>query len=240
MNAMEAVKQVLLQLGTGWILWLLAGLSLVSAVLAVERWMFYRSRAGDVRGLADLLDARLGRGEVTTAIDELGRSTAVAATIAAAGLRLADRGPAAAEKSMQSATALERSRLEQRLAYLGTLGNNAPFIGLFGTVIGIVQAFEELGRSGTQAHAGTAQVASQALMSSIAEALVATAVGIAVALPAVAMFNYLQRRMHSLLAEAEVLTSLVLAYLQERPVSGGGGLPAPSRSPRHAPAEGGA
>src|SRR5690606_30719130 len=111
-----------------------------------------------------------------------------------AGLRLAPRGPAAAEKGMQSAIAAERKALEARLAYLGTLGNNAPFVGLFGTVIGVILAFEELGQAGA-AGTGASQVASAAVMSAIAEALVATAVGIGVALPAVAAYNYFQRRL---------------------------------------------
>lgn len=119
---------------------------------------------------------------------------------------------------MQSAAALERARLERWLAYLGTLGNNAPFIGLFGTVIGVIGAFEALGQetAAPSARAGVAaatQVASQAVMTSIAEALVATAVGILVALPAVAAFNYFQRRAASLLSGTEVLSNLVLAYL---------------------------
>src|SRR5262249_35932391 len=146
----------------------------------------------------------------------------VAASIAGAGLRLAHLGPEAAEKAMQSATAMERSRLEMRLAYLGTLGNNAPFIGLFGTVIGIIQAFEELGH-GAPGHGGgmANQVASQAVMTGIAEALVTTAIGIAVALPAVAAYNYFQRRVASMLSSADVLTNLVLAYLSSRPFSPG-------------------
>jgi biopolymer transport protein ExbB len=140
----------------------------------------------------------------------------VAARVADAGLRLADRGAAAAEKAMQSAATLERGRLERWLAFLATVGNNAPFIGLFGTVVGVIHAFEELGH-GAPGHGATAagQVASQAVMASIAEALVATAVGILVALPAVATYNYLQRRVASLLSGTEVLTSLVLAYIVE-------------------------
>ena len=92
------------------------------------------------------------------------------------------------------------ARLERWLAYLGTLGNNAPFIGLFGTVIGVIGAFEELGH-GAEPAAGRQRraVASHPVMASIAEALVATAVGILVALPAVAAFNYFQRRIASLL-----------------------------------------
>ena len=113
---------------------------------------------------------------------------------------------------------------------MGTVGNNAPFIGLFGTVIGVIGAFEALGHvaSGDSGGAGAAaqvgsQAASQAVMASIAEALVATAVGILVALPAVAAFNYFQRRMASLLAATEGLLNLVLAYLSEEVVDGDGG-----------------
>jgi biopolymer transport protein ExbB len=140
----------------------------------------------------------------------------VAASIAAAGLRLADRGADAVDKAMRSAAALERTRLERGLAFLGTLGNNAPFIGLFGTVVGVIGAFEHLGQAAPGAAAAAGQAASSLVMSSIAEALVATAVGILVALPAVATYNYFQRRIVILLGGAEVLTNLVLAYLTDR------------------------
>jgi biopolymer transport protein ExbB len=218
MSTAETIKHFFLQTGSGWVLWLLGILSVVSVTLFVERWLFYRSREGDLRGLANQLHERLSRGEIDQAIDDLGRSGAVSAAIAAAGLRLSHLGAAAAEKAMQSAFALERERLQQRLAYLGTLGNNAPFVGLFGTVIGVILAFEELGH-GAPGHAGSAagQVASQAVMTAIAEALVATAVGIAVALPAVAAYNYFQRRVATLLSGSEVLSNLVLAYLSGEP-----------------------
>jgi biopolymer transport protein ExbB len=217
MSTVEVIKHFFLETGSGWVLWLLAGLSIVSITLFVERWLFYRAREGDLRGLADQLHDRLSQGKIAQAIEDLGKSGAVSAAIAAAGLRLSHLGPIAADKAMQSASALERERLQQRLAYLGTLGNNAPFVGLFGTVIGVILAFEELGH-GAAGHASSAagQVASQAVMSAIAEALVATAVGIAVALPAVAAYNYFQRRVASLLAGSEVLSNLVLAYLSSQ------------------------
>jgi len=228
MSTVEAIKHFFISSGATWVLWALGCLSIVSVAITVERWLCYRTRGGDLRALALGLDGRLSKGEFREAIDDLGKSPSVAATIAAAGLRLAHLGPEAVGKAMSSATAFERSQLEKRLAYLGTLGNNAPFIGLFGTVIGVIQAFEELGH-GAAGHGGGAsaasQVASQAVMSGIAEALVATAVGIAVALPAVASYNYFQRRVASLLSGAEVLSELVLAYLSgsRRPFSDGGG-----------------
>ena len=216
MNTIDVVKHLLLRFGTAWVLWLLAGLSVVSIVLIVERWLFYRKAHAELRGMADRLHDLLSARRIDQAIAELSASPSIAASIAVAGLRLAHHGAAAAEKAMQSATALERSRLEKRLAFLGTLGNNAPFVGLFGTVIGVIAAFEELGHGAPGHGAGVSaagQVASQAVMASIAEALVATAVGLLVALPAVAAYNYLSRRVTALIAETEVLSNLVLAYL---------------------------
>jgi biopolymer transport protein ExbB len=216
MNTTESVKQVLLASGASWVLWLLGLLSMSSLALAVERWLYLRRRGGDLEGLARQLDVHLRDDDFERARTLLAGSPAVAARVADAGLRLADRGTGAAEKAMQSAAALERGRLERWLPYLATIGNNAPFLGLFGTVVGVIHAFEELGHA-APGHGATAagQVASQAVMASIAEALVATAVGILVALPAVAAYNYLQRRVTTLLAGAEVLTNLVLAYIAD-------------------------
>jgi biopolymer transport protein ExbB len=214
--SIESVKQILLVSGAGWVLWLLAALSASSLALALERWMYLRRRSGDLEALARLLDEHLHDNDFASARKLLEASPAVAARVADAGLRLADRGTEAAEKAMQSASALERGRLERWLAFLATVGNNAPFVGLFGTVVGVIHAFEELGHA-APGHGTTAagQVASQAVMASIAEALVATAVGILVALPAVAAYNYLQRQVVSLLSGAEVLTNLVLAYIAD-------------------------
>lgn len=216
MNTVESIKHLFLDAGAGWVLWLLAGLSVVSLAVTVERYLLYKKSAGNLHALARGLHVRLVDSDAPGAIQWLESSASVPARIAAAGLGLAARGPAAAEKAMASRTALERDDLDRRLAFLGTVGNNAPFIGLFGTVIGVIQAFEELGH-GAVGHAGagaSGQLASGAVMSAIAEALVATAVGIFVALPAVAAYNYLQRRVEHLLSGAEVLSNLVLAYLQ--------------------------
>ena len=219
MTTLDAVKQLLLQSGAAWILSLLGSLSLISVAIIVERWLYFRTRDENLETLATALDEPLSQGNIPGAIAILEQSRSTAAAIAAAGLRLAPRGAMAGEKAMQSATALERSRLERFLTYLGTLGNNAPFVGLFGTVVGVIAAFEELGHGAPGHGSGSAasQVASQAVMSSIAEALVATAVGIVVALPAVAAYNYFQRRITTLLSGSEVLSNLVLAYLSDTP-----------------------
>jgi biopolymer transport protein ExbB len=214
MNTIDTIKHLFVEFGAGWVLWLLFGLSALSVVVSVERWLFFRAKSEGVRQLFAKLDGFLSKGAFDAALDALGSARSVSAAVARAGLRLAPRGVQAADKGMQSALALERKGLENRLSYLGTLGNNAPFIGLFGTVIGVILAFEELGQATSSEGTGAAsQVASAAVMSAIAEALVATAVGIAVALPAVALYNYFQRRLAVLLDDAEALANLLLAYL---------------------------
>lgn len=217
MSPIDAVKHLLLESGAAWVLYFLGLLSVITVALVVERTLFYRAVRGDVGQLVRELDTRLAEGQLEAAKEEMGRSRSVAASIALAGLRLSPRGHVAAEHGMRSATAIERARLERWLAYLGTVGNNAPFVGLFGTVIGVIHAFEELGHStGQSAAAAASQVASQEVMAAVAEALVATAVGILVALPAVAFFNYFQRKVTAILGEAEALSSIVLAYIGDK------------------------
>jgi len=221
MNTVETIKELFVHSGASWVLWLLFALSAGSLAIVLERWLFFRSKDDDVRALAAELDAHLSNGSVAQAFEALRPLRSVGAAVARAGLRLAPRGPAAAEKGMQSATSAERKSLEARLAYLGTLGNNAPFIGLLGTVIGVILAFEQLGQAtGTAGTGAASQVASAAVMAAIAEALVATAVGIGVALPAVAAYNYFQRRIATILDDAETLSALVLAYLVSNPDEG--------------------
>jgi len=213
---MEAVKDALLGAGTSWVLWLLAGLLAVALAVAVERALFFRRRQGWPARLAARLENRLRRGEVAEARSELERDTSAAAAIAAAGLRNLSWGAAAVEKAMVGALAIERERLERGLSSLATIGNNAPFVGLFGTVVGVIHAFDELGRGRT-----AGEQLSDAVMSGIAEALVATAVGILVALPAVAAFNHLSRRVAVIVGGAEALTSVVVAYLLRSREQGG-------------------
>ncbi len=211
MNIVELFKSALLTHGAGWVLWFLVALSLVVVMIGFERWLYYRARSGDTELLANVLEAYLrdSWGERQPAWPDAGR--ALSARVIQAGLKMAEYGVAPTTQAMQSRVALERELLEKRLTILGTIGNNAPFVGLLGTVIGVVHAFEELGRS---AVAGQQQ--SAAVMSGIAEALVATAVGLVVAIPAVAVYNYFHRSMASLIGSTEVLTRLLLAHVAMR------------------------
>lgn len=96
------------------------------------------------------------------------------------------------EKNLLSYEPLKlKLSLEKRLGILATFGNNAPFIGLFGTVLGIMQAFHDLGQS--------SEFGVKVVMEGISEALVATAMGLFVAIPSVIAYNYFVRKIKTLL-----------------------------------------
>jgi biopolymer transport protein ExbB len=217
-NLVEHSKRLMTNFGAAWVMWLLLFLSVISVAIMLERGWFFYSLRDDLTGLARSLGDYLRRGEVAEAKRLLENSPSAEAAVVVAGLIEADRGPKAAEEAMAGAAAYQRMKLEKRLVYLGTLGNNAPFVGLLGTVIGIVQAFDELGKAAKQQ---TQQVAStiapQTVMTSIAEALVATAIGLLVAIPAVAAYNTFQRLIKSTLANTEVLSRILLAHLKAEP-----------------------
>lgn len=215
MNLTEWLQRVMTNFGAQWVMWLLIALSVVSVAIMLERAWFYWSLRDDLVRLASDLRELLRSGDFEGARRKMEASPSAEAAVVVAGLMEADRGGRAAEEAMHGALALQRMRLERRLAYLGTLGNNAPFIGLFGTVIGVVQAFAALGRqdTATAAAEAAAGMAPQEVMAAIAEALVATAVGLAVAIPAVATYNFFQRQLRSTLGNTDALSRVLLAHL---------------------------
>ncbi len=222
MNSLiERVKSAMVGLGTGWILVLMLLLSIVSLAIMLERVWLYWSLRDDIDELMRDLGRLLRGGALPGARRRLEASRSAEAAVVVAGLVEADRGVEAAQEAMEGASALQRLKLEKRLAFLGTLGNNAPFIGLLGTVIGIVAAFDELSKVKMAAAAGATQLAPEAVMARISEALVATAIGILIAIPAVFAFNAFQRIVRGTLANTDALGHLLLAHLKATPLPEG-------------------
>src|SRR5262245_11471002 len=199
-------------LGSEWVLWLLLGLSVVSVAVMVERAIFLRAR-GDADALARELRSLLRGGDVDGARQAMAGRAAPAAVVAAAGLDHYERGSEAAGEAMAGAKARLRIDMEKNLGVLGTLGNNAPFIGLFGPVLGIIKAFADLSKN-SGGGAG-------AVMAGISEALVATAVGLMVAIPAVMAFNYFQAKVRKTLTGVDAIAHLVLATFSDGDSDGG-------------------
>jgi biopolymer transport protein ExbB len=190
-------------LGSEWVLWLLIGLSLLSVTIMVERGLFLAAAKTDFDALGKELLSFLKDGDAAGARRALAGQRAPESQIAAAGLEQFGRGADAMSEAMASAKSRLRLDMERNLGVLGTLGNNAPFIGLFGTVLGIIKAFADLSHN----QAGGAA----AVMSGISEALVATAVGLMVAIPAVIAFNFFQGKVRASIGRVDAMAHLILS-----------------------------
>jgi biopolymer transport protein ExbB len=205
-------ENVLTHAGASWVLWVLAGLSVASVAVMLDRWRVFWLRRDDFPALVRAVHYALGEGNVEGARKRLRASPSIEAVVGLAGLEQWSAGMSAAQEAMAAATGLQRARLEKRLLLLGTVGNNAPFVGLLGTVIGVIGAFEELGNVSPSA---AAQLAPERVMTSIAEALVATAAGLLVAIPAVGVFNYFQGLLATSLANADTLGHVLLSHMDD-------------------------
>ena len=190
-------------LGAEWVLWLLIILSIASVAIMIERALYFRSLRIDFDELADAIRRLLIKGDIDGARKKAKETRGPEAEVALAGLQEVERGPEAVAAAMMGAKSRVKLRLERNLAFLGTLGSNAPFIGLFGTVLGIIRAFRDLS---VNQSGGVAVV-----MAGISEALVATAVGLLVAIPAVVAFNFYNRRVRSVAAHIDSMAQVVLA-----------------------------
>ena len=203
-------------LGSSWVLYLLLLLSVVSFSTMFERYLFFRRHRADADALRKQLRKHLQEHDLTGAEKLLGGSKAIEARVALEALRWASGGPGAMTDAADSELSRVKTELERGINLLGTLGNNAPFVGLLGTVLGVIISFHALGDAGqnTQAMGG--------VMAGISEALVATGVGLFVALPAVVAYNIIQKRIADVEAGALCLIKLLTAYVrsEERAAQG--------------------
>jgi biopolymer transport protein ExbB len=190
------------------VMWFMVLLSVVSVAVMIERLIFFMTHKDNVRALAADLNKLLLAGDYGAAQKLLETCKGFETRVLRAALEVAPQGKHAVEELATSASKMEKLRFERGLAFLGTVGNNAPFIGLFGTVLEIIHALYELGtQSGGNVGAG-------AVMATLSQALAATAVGLLVALPAVAVYNYFQRRIKTLQTGAEALVHVLLAHMK--------------------------
>lgn len=188
-------------------LFILIALSIYSLALLYERWRVYRKTMRGLDAFLRKLRESVSKGDLNDALTQARRYEGPAGEVIMASLV----GPAGKEERKRSTERmLERqvARLNRRLAFLGTVGSTAPFIGLFGTVLGVMRAFRDLaGASG----AGPGVVAL-----GISEALVATAAGLFVAIPAVMGYNYFLVRSEQYASELRLVTDEILDQLTEK------------------------
>jgi biopolymer transport protein ExbB/TolQ len=189
-----------------WVLWLLILMSLVSIGLVIERIIFFFTRNIDATAIRGQFAKLLDQGDYDGAAKLLAKHDSLETNVVLFGLRDHHKGPDAVEDLIIGAMGKEKQRYERFLSILGTVGSNAPFIGLFGTVLGIIRAFADL--------AGNIAEASNVVMAGISEALIATAVGLLVAIPAVIAHNAFRTMLKTRVGNTDLLARTLLAQLK--------------------------
>lgn len=187
------------------ILWMLLITSVISIGMIIERFFTLRSIQKANRKFRDRAEELL-RSNDLDGVEDLARgSDSMPAKALSYGIRHAkSQGADGLAEVFNSYHLIEKPRLEKNLTFLATVGSNAPFIGLLGTVLGIMKAFNDLAMS--------AGGNNQAVMAGIAHALVATAVGLFVAIPAVIAYNYFQKLVKQSLQSIDVSREMCVAY----------------------------
>jgi biopolymer transport protein ExbB/biopolymer transport protein TolQ len=198
---------------------LLFVMSAWSIGVMIDRWIAFSSARKQSRQFAPLVAGALREGKLDEAINiaEHNKRSHLAKVVTA-GLQEFQAHQASSEipggdidaskRALERAAAIVHAELKRGLGGLATIGATAPFVGLFGTVVGIINAFEGIAQAkGT----GLAAVAG-----GIAEALVATAIGLFVAVPAVWMFNYFTGKVESFDVEMDNSSSELIDYFIKR------------------------
>jgi biopolymer transport protein ExbB len=185
-----------------WVLYFLVVIFVISTFVVLWKSVFFLINAVQVRELRTKVAGLVAGGDFQTFRAEVDELKCVEATILKHALRYADNGSDAVDQQMNVALQKSKEKLDLGLTFLGTVGANAPFVGLFGTVLGIIKAFKDLSLESSEG--------AQAVMAGISEALVATAIGLLVAIPAVVAYNYLQKQVKKTLSSSGALNQQVL------------------------------
>ena len=181
--------------GSSWIVMVLIGFSVITFGIAIERALYYMKRNGKPDKAFETALSKLRRGRKAEAVRACESCTHPMGAVAAQILDSGAKDPEEAEERLQIALSQQKLFLERNLGILGTMAAVAPLVGLFGTVWGIMRAFRDMGTTGSAAPSVVA--------AGVAEALVTTAIGLMIAVPALMLYNHFARRMGVMLTEAE-------------------------------------
>jgi biopolymer transport protein ExbB len=205
MNITNVLRNLAL-VGGVWVLYLLIFSSILSIAVMLQKAIFFYKNKIAWDSFLEMITTFINKNDIDAAIEYTQRISTPAARVLLSGLQNVEKGPEAVEEILIGKRISEKFRMENKLVILGTLGNNAPFIGLFGTVLGIIKAFHDL--------AITANPNPSVVMAGVSEALVATAVGLLVAIPAVMAYNYFQRRVKEFSTQMEAASKILLVYMK--------------------------
>ncbi len=191
------------------VLWILAVMSVLSIGMIMERFFFLRKISKESQDIRSKIKAALS----THSVDEIESIQRNPETIEGRALSYAmkhikESGSKGLSEAFNTYALTERPELERFINFLATVGSNAPYIGLRGTVLGIMKAFFDLSQN--------AEAGQQTVMAGISMALVATAAGLFVAIPAVVAYNYFQKQVKGILQSLEAVKEICLAFAKKK------------------------
>lgn len=191
------------------VLWILLILSVISIGMILERFFALKKVAAESQRVRARIKMALQSNSLEDVEDLAKDPNSLEGRAAGYALKhMRDSGGRGLEQVFNTFALTERPELEKFLGFLATVGSNAPYIGLFGTVLGIMKAFNDL--------ATTPEAGQQTVMAGISMALVATAAGLFVAIPAVAAYNYYSKQVKSIFQSLESVKELCLAYAKKK------------------------
>lgn len=195
--------------GANFILYFMAFLSVVSLAIVVERYLAIKKVSKNSKIIGSKFDEIIVTQD-TNKIKELATyDKSVEGRALGYGLNYLNKNSVEGlDELFSSYKTMEKPKLEGNLYVLGTIASNAPYIGLLGTVMGIMKAFNDLGNAPGQGN--------EVVMAGIGHALVSTAVGLALAIPAVIAFNYFQKKVSLILSNIDATKDLCLMFSKSK------------------------
>ncbi len=195
----------LLKVG-GFTMYLLLSFSILSLAIIIERYLYYRRRSRVKRyQFMVKIKKELENGNVRMALEICKNTDTPFSSVVYSGLNLYGHSEVVVSNTMEREVTIETTKLERLTSIVGTIGSTAVYIGLFGTVLGIIRAFYDISQSGS----GGISV----VINGISEALVCTAAGLCVAVPAVIAYNYFVKRVDSFITDMELCASEIMDLL---------------------------
>jgi biopolymer transport protein ExbB len=173
----------------GWDMWLLLLISVVGLAVVIERLVFFATQHGDTKGLLRAIGSKIEANDIDGAIKVCRSQRGMLPRILEFGLQRGEKNRADITDALSIALMEHLNALERNLGIIGTIAVIAPFVGLFGTVLGIIRAFQDIALKGNSTPAVVA--------AGVSEALVTTATGLIIAVIAVVFFNYFKTRIKS-------------------------------------------
>ena len=185
---------------------ILALCSVISLAVILERMLYYmrKSRVKRKKFMAGIKD-EVKKGNIEDALKKCKKANTPFSDVAAAGLSFYGHGEKEISNNMERTIVIETNLLEKHTTIVGTIGSTAVYIGLFGTVLGIIKAFNDISSSGT----GGINV----VTTGISESLVCTAAGLCVAVPAVMAYNYFIKKIDNFITDMELCASETMDLL---------------------------